>query len=454
MPRFLSTGCAAARKAVGRPAFTLAVSVCALAAWFALTAADLYQDNLRLDHPAIRYDQAPVSDRAASLNQKLDRGELKLDYREGGLGYLPSLLEQLGVDPDSQALVFSKTSFQAGKISPRNPRAIYFNDEVAVGWVRGGDGLEIAALDPKQGIIFYTLDVRKSAQPRLARQSVCLRCHQGPATSGVPGIFIGSVYPNSAGDPYRAGAIVTDHRTSFQDRWGGWYVNAAHGEQRDRANSVASDPAEPEVLHGLEDQGLSNQGSSNKASQNLTSLIGFGFFNPAGYLAPVSDIVALMTFEHQTQMVNFMTRLNWEERIAEHDHTLESSAVNSDIESLVTYMLFAEEAPLTEPIQGVSTFTATFPKRGPRDSKGRSLRNFDLNRRLFRYPLSYMIYSAAFDAMPETVRDRVYRRIYEVLASRESDPKFTRLSAEDRKSILEILRDTKPNLPAYFRAAR
>jgi hypothetical protein len=434
--RIRSAGCVAA-------AIALAASV------FALTAADLYQDNLRLDHPAIRYGQAPAADRAAGLNQKLERGELKLDYREGGLGYLPSLLEQLGVNPDSQALVFSKTSFQAGKISPHNPRAIYFNDDVAVGWVRGGDGLEIAALDPRQGITFYTLDVRKSDQPRLTRQSVCLRCHQGPATSGVPGIFIGSVYPNSAGDPYRLGAIVTDHRTSFQDRWGGWYVNAAHGEQRDRANAVASDPADPQELHGLESQGL-----SNATPQNLTSLA--GFFSPAGYLTPVSDIVALMTFEHQTQMVNFMTRLNWETRIAEHDQTLdragEQRAIAADIESLVTYMLFAEEAPLTEPIQGVSTFTSTFPKRGPRDSQGRSLRDFDLNRRLFRYPLSYMIYSAAFDALPETVRDRVYRRVYEVLTSRDADPKFARLSAEDRKSIIEILRDTKPTLPAYFRA--
>lgn len=448
MPRILSTGRAAARKALGRPTFTLAVSVCALAAWFALTAADLYQDNLRLDHPAILYDQAAVSDQASQLNRKLDRGEIKLEYREDGLGYLPSLLEQLGVNADSQALVFSKTSFQAGKISPRNPRAIYFNDDVAVGWVRGGDGLEIAALDPKQGIIFYTLGAHKSDQPRLARQSVCLRCHQGPATSGVPGIFIGSVYPNSAGDPYRLGAIVTDHRTSFQDRWGGWYVNAAHGEQRDRANAVASDPAEPEELHGLELQ--------NQTPQNLTSLI--RFFSPAGYLTPVSDIVALMTFEHQTQMVNFMTRLNWEERIAEHDqtqeHAADSRAVAADIESLVTYMLFAEEAPLTEPIQGVSTFTSTFAKRGPRDSKGRSLRDFDLNRRLFRYPLSYMIYSAAFDALPETVRDRVYRRLYVVLTSPEPDPKFARLSVEDQQSILGILRDTKPNLPPYWRASR
>jgi len=403
-----------------------------------LSAADVYQDNLRTDHPAILYDQAPVNERAGALNQKLERGQIKLDFREGGLGYLPSLLQQLGVNPDSQALVFSKTSFQAGKISPNNPRAIYFNDEVAVGWVRGGDGLEIAALDPKQGIIFYTLGAHNTDRPRLLRQTVCLRCHQGPATSGVPGIFIGSVYPNSAGEPYQAGAIVTDHRTSFQDRWGGWYVNATHGEQRDRANAMATDPAEPETLH-------------NDGLQNLTSLL--RFFNPAGYLTPISDIVALMTFEHQTQVVNFMTRLNWEERIAEHDQTKDRGPVNNDIESLVTYMLFAEEAPLAEPIQGVSTFTATFAKAGPADSRGRSLRDFDLNRRLFRYPLSYMIYSAAFDGLPEAVRDRVYRRLYEVLSSREPNPKFARLSDQDRQAIVEILRDTKPNLPSYWRAS-
>jgi hypothetical protein len=428
--RILNTGCAAA-------AILFAASLLTLAA------ADLYQDNLRADHPAILYDQPSVDNPAARLNQKLERGELKLDYREGGLGYLPSLLEQLGISPDSQALVFSKTSFQAPKISPRNPRAIYFSEDVALGWVRGGDGFEIAALDPKQGILFYTLDTRQHDQPRLARQAVCLHCHQGPATSGVPGIFIGSVYPNSAGNPYQPGAIVTDHRTAFKDRWGGWYVNATHGEQKDRANAVASDPAEPEVLHGL---GLEQQGS-----QNLASLI--GFFNPAGYLTPVSDIVALMTFEHQTQMVNFMTRLNWEARIAEHDQTRDHKPVDADIESLATYMLFADEAPFDEPIQGVSTFTSTFPKRGPRDSHGRSLRDFDLNHRLFRYPLSYMIYSAAFDALPEPVRDRVYRRLYEVLTSQDRTPKFARLSIEDRQSILEILRDTKPSLPSYWRAS-
>jgi hypothetical protein len=171
--------------------------------------------------------------------------------------------------------------------------------------------------------------------------------------------------------------------------------------------------------------------------QNLTSLI--REFNTSGYLTPVSDIVALMTFEHQTQMTNFMTRLGWEARMGQ--------SIDADLEAMVTYMLFADEVPLKEPVQGVSTFTKTFPERGPRDHQGRSLRDFDLQKRLFRYPLSYMIYSAAFDALPDTVRERIYRRLYDVLASK----KFPSLSDDDRRAITAILRDTKPNLPSYWK---
>jgi hypothetical protein len=362
-----------------------------------LLAADLpYPANLPVDHPAIQYFQAPLDNAVTRLTAPVP-------------GDLPSLLDRLHISPDSQLLVFSKTSFQAAKISPRNPRAIYFNDDVAVGWVRGSPSMEVAAFDPRQGVVFYTFNTEK---PGFTRQQVCLHCHQGPATSGVPGIFIGSVYPNSDGQPSSAAAIITDQRTAFADRWGGWYVNAAHGEQPDRANAVAPDPAEPAAL------------------EKLTAK-----FNPAGYLAPVSDIVALMTFEHQTQMTNLITRLGWEARIGGEP----------DIEPIVAYMLFADEAPLREPIEGVSAFTRTFPERGHRDRRGRSLRDFDLKTRLFRYPLSYMIYSAAFDALPGAVRNRIYRRLRDILTGQDQSPKFDGLSQDDRRAILEILADTKPD---------
>ena len=157
-----------------------------------------------------------------------------------------------------------------------------------------------------------------------------------------------------------------------------------------------------------------------------------------------------MTFEHQTQMANFFTRLGWEARIAAHEGKPDPQ-IAVDIEAVVAYMLFADEAPLKEPVEGVSTFTRTFPNRGPRDHKGRSLRDFDLQTRLFRYPLSYMVYSRAFDALPEDVRARIYRRLYDVLCGQDQGAKFGRLSERDRLAILEILRDTKSGLPGYWR---
>jgi len=390
--------------------------------------AQVYVDKLPPEHAGIRYFERPLTDRASRLACELESGSVRLTSRTDGSGYLASLLEHLDVTVDSQALVFSKTSFQAAKVSSRNPRAIYFSDDVAVGFVRGGRGIEVAAIDPVAGAVFYRLDDSASGAPRLTRQAECLTCHQGAATLGVPGLFVGSVFPNVEGTPSPSGAIVTDHRTPFAERWGGWYVTGTHGEQRHRGNAVAEDPAEPETLE-------------TEGTQNLTSLA--GRFAPAGYLSATSDLVALMTFEHQTQMSNFIVRMGWLAR-----QGIAPSA--SEIDDLVAYLTFAEEAPLREPVHGVSQFTQSFPQRGPRDSHGRSLRDFDLEHRLFRYPLSYLIYSAAFDELPDGLRERIYSRLFEVLSGRDRSPRFSRLGEPERRAALEILRETKANLPACF----
>ena len=162
-----------------------------------------------------------------------------------------------------------------------------------------------------------------------------------------------------------------------------------------------------------------------------------------------------MTLEHQTRMTNLMTRIGWDARIAlrEGKGKLDDAArgrINTEIEEMVGYMLFVDEEPLKAPVKGVSTFTKTFAERGPRDSKGRSLRDFDLQRRLFRYPLSYMIYSAAFDGLPDVVRERVYQRLYDILTGKDQSKTFAGISAADRHAVLEILRATKPSLPEYW----
>ncbi|HEX4274712.1 MAG TPA: hypothetical protein VHZ74_05125 [Bryobacteraceae bacterium] len=395
-----------------------------------------------IDDPAIQYGDRPVDDPVARLAARMESGKAKLDFTPGPLGYLPSLLKNLGVNVDSQLLVFSKTSFQNPKISPWAPRALFFNDNVAVGSVQGGDVLELAALDPKQGITFYTLDMKKTAKPTFDRRSDCLQCHQGITTLGIPGIMVTSVFPSGDGTPaFRGASLETDDRTPFSDRWGGWYVTGTHGGARHMGNAVAHDASQPRNLD------MTN-------SQNITTL---GHrFDASNYLAATSDIVALMTLEHQTRMADLMIRTAWEARVelARTKGTLDEAAnekINGDIEAMVEYMLFAAETKLYDPIVGVSTFTKTFPERGPRDHQGRSLRDFDLQTRMFKYPLSYMIYSETFDSMPAVVRTRVYQRLYDVLTNKDTTKTFARLSAGDRRAILEILLDTKPGLPDYWK---
>jgi hypothetical protein len=373
---------------------------------------------------------AALNDPVGLLAKQIERGDVKLDYSSDGWGYLRSLLEHLDVRIDSQVLVFSKTSFQLTKISPKTPRAIYFNDDVAVGAVQDGPMFELTSLDPAQGLVFYTMNTEKAEKPRFERRfSECLNCH-GPAG----GLVVSSVYPATDGTPFVTGTFFEgiDHRTPLENRWGGWYVSGTHGSVHHLGNAIAPNPDRP---YDLEQDG----------TQNLTSLA--TKIDASKYVTASSDIVALMTLEHQTRMTNLITNVSQQFRRASNAGTLEKSKSNLDraVEQLVEYMLFVDEAPLRDPVKGVSTFTATFPERGPRDKRGRSLRNFDLQKRLFRYPMSYMIYSDIFDAMPPAARERVCQRLHDVLAGKDPTAKFAHLSAEDRNAILQILEDTKPS---------
>jgi hypothetical protein len=370
-----------------------------------------------------------LNDPVARLARQIDNGEVKLEYSADGWGYLTSLLKHLDIHVDSQVLVFSKTSFQLTKISPKTPRAIFFNDSAAVGSVQDGPYFELTAIDPSQGLIYYTLDTQKGEKPRFERRfTECLNCH-GPAN----GLVVSSVYPSADGTPFVTGTFFEgiDQRTPLENRWGGWYVTGTHGSLRHLGNAYAPNPDRPFDLQ-------------QEGTQNLTSLA--SKIDTTKYLTGTSDIVALMTLEHQARMTNLIIGVGQQFRRASNVGAVESSRNSLDkaVGQLVDFMLFVDEAPIEDPIKGVSTFTATFPQRGPRDQMGRSLRDFDLQKRLFKYPLSYMIYSEAFDALPAAARERIYQRLQDVLSGKDQSPKFAHLSAGDRRAILEILRDTKP----------
>jgi hypothetical protein len=391
----------------------LLAAVCAITV---LAATEKLEETfgLPLDHKAIQYNETAPNDPAIRLFREVEQGKAKLTWQRNGWGYLVSLLDQLGIDKNSQVLVFSQTSIQIEHISPRTPRAIYFNDNVSVGYVQGGDVLEISALDTHQGIQFYTLKNRRPDEgPDVARRDGsddCMRCHRGPQTLGVPGRMVSSVY-SSPSDVrgLHAMSYVTDDRVPIEQRWGGWYISGALGNQKHLGVAIAPDTER---------------------------------FDSAAYVVPTSDVVALLTLEHQARMTNLITRVGWDTRIAEADKKMSvfSEQLDYEIGELVKYMTFAGEAPLAGPIQGASSFAKTFTAQGPRDKQGRSLRDFDLEKKVFRYPVSYMIYSPAFDALPDTARSRIYQRLFDILRTIGDGP-----------SAIEILRQTKDGLPDYFR---
>lgn len=404
----------------------------------------------------INYNSAPVNDPVARFQAQLKAGKAKLKF-DARQGYLASLLEQLDVPASSQTLVFSKTSLQRDRISPQTPRALYFSDDVYVGWVRGGDLIEIAATDPNLGPVFYTLDQRDPARPRFVRQTdKCTQCHGTSMTADVPGLMVRSLHADPDGMPVlTAGTSLVTQATPLEERWGGWYVTGRHGERRHMGNVTAK--------HRDDDGPLDIE-----AGANVTSLA--DHFDTTPYLAGgQSDIVALMVLEHQAEAHNLITRLNYQTRWAVRDSKAINEALGKDAagkveltdsakrritsagERLVRYLLYCDEELLTDRIAGTSTFASDFAARGPRDRQGRSLREFDLRTRMFRYPLSYLIYSPSIDGLPPEAKDFVYRRLHEVLSGQDKSPAFKHLSTAERQAILEILRDTKPDLPDYFR---
>ncbi len=408
-----------------------------------------------LDREPINYSSAEPNNAVERLQQRLEDGQAKLTYEEG-TGYLRSLLRELNVPLSSQMLVFSKTSLQRQRINPRTPRALYFGDDAYVGFCQKGDLLEVTADDPQLGEVFYSLSQKKNAKPRLQRQGdSCLICHASSFNQGFPGHLARSVFADGSGLPILAsGTYRIDHTSPLRQRWGGWYVTGTSGKQTHLGNMIVRDNhPRPEDI-------------DNSANVNVTKLD--RYFKTSPYPTPHSDIVALMVLEHQSEMHNRLTRANFLTRLALReeaefnkalgrpaDHRSEStvSRIKNAGEPVVRYLLFCEEAQLTDPLKGTSGFAEEFVQRGPRDHRGRSLRQFDLKRRLFAYPCSYVIYSEAFDALPPPVKDYVLRRLWEVLRGKDTSKEFAHLSAEDRQAITEILRATKTDLPDYWKSA-
>jgi hypothetical protein len=414
-----------------RPSLLVLAALAAIgSAGFAAQRAGAFGESR--DHPAIDYSKGAESTAVTRLNEQLERGAATLTF-EPGRGYLRGVLAALDIPVSSQVLVYSETSFQARLINQSNPRAVYFNDRAAVGWVRGGSVLEVAAQDPRQGTIFYSLPQTETATPRLARSDACLSCHLSWETMAVPGLFVLSVLPRASDRDYANGSHV-DHRSPIEERWGGWYVTG---------QKVPPSLANARMLQ----PDLHTRGPERVPAKRSLE----GTFDLSNYLAPYSDVAALMVLEHQTRGINLLTRVGWESRVAQGADApalgVLPPRVEEALNDLVDYLLFVDEPTLQAPIVGSSGFAAEFAAVGPRDRKGRSLRELQLTTRLMKYPLSYLIDSEQFAALPDLVRRSVWRRIDDVLEGRDKRPKFAHLSAMDRAAIREIAGRTSGGPP-------
>ncbi len=407
----------------------------------------LGQRTLRYDeeYPAIGYTGVPADNRLVQLQARLDRGEVRLAFHPVR-GYLDSLLAALEIDTSSQSLVFSKTSFQVSMIRAATPRALYFNDDTYVAWTQNADRLEIGTLDTQLGPVFYTLPNQEGAPKRFQRElQDCMGCHDSFTLTGggVPRFILGSGYIGINGEQLtHEGNILTTDRTPLRSRWGGWYVTGQHGSQVHLGN-----------VHVRSANELVNLESVRRG--NLETLD--GLFDTQPYLTNRSDIVALLVFQHQMFIQNLITRVNFETRTALAREPVPSAATAAKLreylDQLANAMLFVNAATYTDAIAGNSGFNQWFEARGPRDDKGRSLRQLDLKTRLFAFPLSYLVYSDAFAALPDYAKTYLYGRFVAVLSGSDQSPAYAHLPAADRKAVMEIVSATQPEFAQAVRTA-
>lgn len=404
------------------------------------------------EDPPIRYSQARTDNVADALHLKFQSGEFA-PKEWSRQRQLIEFLKELEIPQETQTLVFSKTSLQRDGIHPKRPRALYFSDDAYMGFVQGGL-FELTVTDPELGLVFYAVDPRART---IKRSQDCLGCHGGPNTDYWPGVFIRSVLPDQDGEfTPSAGSKITQHSSPLKERWGGWYVTGQHGDSRHLGNSfyeVTENGPEIDMEPGA----------------NLNDLS--SFFDDTPYLRGDSDIVALMVLEHQCEMHNRLSRamlrtrkwMAYQESLNEalneagvKDASPSGTAkmvMDSETERVVEYLLFCGEERLPfGGIQGAGDFESAFRKNRVEDSKGRSLKDFELKRRLFEYRCSYMIYSKIFDHLSDELKSSIYNRLFQILQAEELPEKYGHLRPNERKAIQEILLETKPEIRDFLKS--
>ena len=392
------------------------------------------QDS-KLDYkaPPHSYWERPPQDAVTAALAKIQSGELKVDT-SSDRAFVASLLGALKVPVSSQLLVYSATSMQSGIINPRNPRALYFNDEIYVGFVPGGL-VEIMGVDPELGGVFYIFDKPQPGQlPRTDRSTRCFNCHAGSATMRIPGLLAESVAPIISGASYENyRRDEQGHQIPLADRFGGWHVTSAKPFGETKANIFAR---------------------SDGSGVKIVKVKPGEMWDIEKHLLPSSDILPHLIHEHQIGFDNQVIHAAYLAReIGDKGRTptlADDKRLNEKATALVRYILFTDEAKLPPSgIAGDEKYAADFLSNKKASGTGLSLKDLDLKTRMFKHRCSYMLYTPQWQKLPAMIKNRVYAGMKLALSGK--DQNYAYLSAQERLAIVSILRETLPDLPADWR---
>lgn len=379
-------------------------------------------------NPIHQYDSAIPQDPFSKSLNGIINGEANLNFKSEK-DYLLSLLNLFSISPHSQLLVFSTTSLQLSRISPSNPRAIYFSEDIYLGYVPGGQ-IEIIGIDPYLGAIPYIFnlpDKNSPAHPKVYRSRRCMNCHASNDIGGIPGLLISSVIPAPDGgtiDVFRKRSF--GHAVPFDERFGGWLITGRHPFSNSWANSIGS-----------------MQGEHIKKITNPPG----EFFTWDKYLANSSEIVAHLILEHQIGFTNLCISISYKFR----EISLQNSNFNdkeikdfieTETQALLSYILFKDEAPFPKnKIDRSSEYINNFQSGKNNINEVHSLKKLNLQSRLFENRCSYMLFSNSFKGLPLQIKNHLISKLHFILTSNpEKVPKeFSYLGVEERKRIHNTL---------------
>lgn len=420
--------------------------------WFSLFATlpgrgDPYEQD------PVNYSKTKADTPVTRIAERIKNGE-KLLAGPTDTDVFVELLKLLNIPAESQTFVYSKTSAQNSRITPKRPRALYFSDNAYVGWVQGGN-IEVVSFDKNLGAVFHMIHLRSrepKQAPPIVRDQSCLQCHAGGSNSNYPGLLARSVYPDSNGQPlFQAGTFRIDHTSPLKERWGGWYVTGNAGGSSHLGNIIASDHV---------DRSVSIEKIAEEPIGDLSKHIDCSPYPSKGS----SDIVALMVLEHQVLVHNALVRGNLITQRALHQNAVLQPAssetgseslsptyervIQQQADKIVNALLFADEFQIEgDGVEGSDAFQNAFRTNAKECSDGRSLKDFRLYERIFKHRCSYLIYSDPFTHLPEILKSRVLSKLKGILSAPAAWPDFDYLSQRERERILRIIEETLPDWP-------